>query len=281
MSYILNALRKSEQERLAKQNPITPNSFLETNEQQQQTTHWPKIIAILVIINLIALGYLFLRESAPETVAIAEPARDPAVAKTQPSVPENKQKTPMKAKPLAKTVQPPKPKTVVAAPKKTQPKPRPSVQTAAKASQPKSPKTVAKPVEKPTPAPTRVIAAVKQPPIQPPAKPVKPEKAKITANKPTAVIAKPTPKPIASQPANQAPTIPWLNELPYQFRRTVPKISINVFVHHDDPENSFVIIDMTKYRVGQTLPNTLKIKEIRPDSVVFEFNNKIFRIKRP
>jgi len=44
--------------------------------------------------------------------------------------------------------------------------------------------------------------------------------------------------------------IPFLNDLPFEFRQTVPKFTTNVFVYSNHPEESFVMIDMSSINRG-------------------------------
>ena len=74
--------------------------------------------------------------------------------------------------------------------------------------------------------------------------------------------------------------IPFLSELPYDVRRSVPKLTINVFVYSDDPQESFVMIDMVKVKTGQTIQEGMVLKEIRPDSLVVDYQGRTFQIAR-
>jgi general secretion pathway protein B len=80
---------------------------------------------------------------------------------------------------------------------------------------------------------------------------------------------------------NENKKIPFLHELPAEFRHTVPDLKINVFVYSGQAAERFVMIDMAKYTVGQRIKDSLELKEIRPDSLVVEYNNQTFRIQRP
>ncbi|MFZ2170064.1 MAG: general secretion pathway protein GspB, partial [Methylococcaceae bacterium] len=83
------------------------------------------------------------------------------------------------------------------------------------------------------------------------------------------------------EPVAENKTIPFLFELPSEFRHTVPELKINVFVYSEQPAERFVMIDMVKYTVGEQIKESIKLKEIRSDSLVVEFNSRTFKIKRP
>lgn len=72
----------------------------------------------------------------------------------------------------------------------------------------------------------------------------------------------------------------WLSALPNEFRRTVPGIKINVYVYLEEKEKRFIMINMVKHVSGQDIGEGMILKEIRMNSLVVEFNNKIFQIKR-
>ena len=81
--------------------------------------------------------------------------------------------------------------------------------------------------------------------------------------------------------APESTKIPFLSDLPIEFRRTVPELNINVFVYSEHGEESFVMIDMVKYKSGQPLKNGMTLKAILNDSLVIVYQNREFQIERP
>ena len=75
--------------------------------------------------------------------------------------------------------------------------------------------------------------------------------------------------------------IPFLSDLPGEIRRTIPDININVFVYSEHGEESFVMIDMVKYKAGQQLKNGMLLKAILNDSLLMSYQNQEFQIERP
>ena len=73
---------------------------------------------------------------------------------------------------------------------------------------------------------------------------------------------------------------PYLSNMPYDFQLSVPNININVFVYTEHPEGRFIMIDMQKYQRGQQINKDMKLHEIRPNSIVVEYKNRVFQIKR-
>lgn len=86
-----------------------------------------------------------------------------------------------------------------------------------------------------------------------------------------------TPPPV-SKPAGN---IPFLEELPYEIRQTVPKMTINVLYYSSNPAERFVIINMKKYKTGELTKDSVDLKEIRRDSLVMSYQNQTFRLEKP
>ncbi|WP_020483124.1 general secretion pathway protein GspB [Methylomonas sp. MK1] len=269
MSYILNALRKSERERQAIQpETVTSRIAIQQTPERHSLT---KIIVVLVLINLAILTY-FLgiapqppADKVPPVANIEKPS--PLLAKTNP--------------PLAPDSLP-KPARISSAPKIEQPR-------------------------NPTPAPEKLATNAKQP-VEPAVR-VKPPVAPQQSVKPIpTVIAQPTPtsKPIAEpephasmipqQPAEPGeaaakkpepvPTarvqndLPTIQDLPPELRQSLPSLPINVFSYSSTPAERFVMIDMIKYVPGQTIKNQLELKEIVEDGIIVRYEGRVFKIKR-
>lgn len=235
MSFILNALRKSEQERQARQ-PENVTDRILPPQPPQNRSNTAKFIAFLFIVNvLIIAGFVwFIRKDLLSTSGTTAQAISP---------PLSAQKTKLEPKPAPKA----KPGTI----------------------------SIAELIEggKPEPAPSPV-------PIKKPA--AEPIKQPAMASKPAQPIAatiKIQPDAPVAIPENE--DMPFLNDLPFEFRQTLPKFTVNVFVYSPQPEERFVMIDMVKYKAGQQIKNAMVLKEILPDSLVVVYQNKTFKIKRP
>jgi general secretion pathway protein B len=252
MSFILNALRKSEQERqVIESDTVTDHIFLHQPPQDRNKT--AKFYAFLVFGNLLLIACFvwFIQKSAAPTpdpiaqpVSKSLPAQDirisakPLAPLTQAEIPTHK--TEAKTTSIAEWVETQKPEKTVIAKK-----------TAVDGS--KQPSPINKPV--PVPAtPTQTPPAI-------------------------AAAANLEPNPPEIIPVKKG--LPFLSDLPYEFRQTVPKLTINVFVYSEQPEDCFVMIDMVKYKAGQQIMDAMILKEIRPDSLVIVYQNRAFQIERP
>jgi general secretion pathway protein B len=72
-----------------------------------------------------------------------------------------------------------------------------------------------------------------------------------------------------------------VKELSNQQRHGLPDMKINVFSYAQKPEDRFVIIDMVKYKPGQFIKGSAKLKAILEDSIIVEDDGKTFKVERP
>jgi general secretion pathway protein B len=253
MSYILKALRKSEQERLARQPETAAARILADQAEPRHKSS--KLIILLIITNLIlaACFFWFIRK---------EPASLLSVETKKPLVTEQTH-----VKPAIETLV------------KTDQAPKPGVKKSATES----------------PSIADLAGSRNNQVSQPPgAKPVMEKEPALVQHKPAPITQEMEPKSIVSaqvEPAlnvekklaaaPESKTVPFLSELPQEFRLTVPEFKVNVFVYSEQPAQRFVMVDMVKYTVGERIKESLTLKEIRLDSFVVEYNNRTFRIKRP
>jgi general secretion pathway protein B len=247
MSYILDALRKSEQQRQATQpDNVTDRILVSQPQQKPERAKW---LVALVIGNLLAIAsaaWYFTHKTTPEN--------QPTQAVNTATQNQGGQKLEM---------------TQITKPtlKKTAPTPSIAqlIENQKTAETPKPAKKI--PVKEPQPAPKEAAA-----------------KATLASRNVT--------KPINDEPVTETPTVakarpknmgtPDLNELPYEVRNNLPNLNVNVFSYAQQPEDRFVIIDMVKYKTGQLVKGQVKLKEIRPDSIVLEnTDGNTFKVERP
>ncbi len=264
MSYILNALRKSEQERLALQpETVTDRLLAQPPGQSRKKAKW--ISAAILCNVLIVAGFIWYAQKtlAPSaTHQSPNPQTNAAVAVK----PEDKPIAKMKRAPEQQSATSPVPASASAG----------QVITANKPTERRSqsPSFSAKPY---TAFKQDALPQVKKSSIEKEEKPV------ILAGQEEKTISVPvqskekTPGP-APLPENK---IPFFYELPYEFRQSVPKMAINVFVYSSEPSERFVMINMAKYKAGQQTKDAVEIKDIRPQSLVVSYQNQLFQIERP
>lgn len=254
MSFILNALRKSEQERQSlKAETVTDRILI--NQPEQHKTKAVKFYAVIGIVNvLLIVGIVwFLKYSSAPSVNPSTPA----VLSNLP-LPE----VSGKAKQAVNVIQPQK-KIQSSATKAT------SIEALVDAEKPKVVTEMKKPV---VPKETQV-ESINQSPVDNKSGSVAQIKPVIKADEPSSASFH------GSEPAKN--DIPFLSNLPSDDSRAIPKLNINVFVYSEHTEESFVMIDMVKYKAGQHLENGMILKAIRPDSLVIDYQGRVFQLERP
>lgn len=267
MSYILNALRKSEQARKSTQ-PDAPNASALLPEMPiKSRRRWPMVLVFLGL-NLLGLGYLYFKLGDLAQVNVA-PLTASAPIVTHQDV----------AKSDVITTLP-----VMSSTDKSSNTPAISdwwadnqkLQQAADAvkisiSKPKS--LVKKPVS-----------------IAPGGKEKKPlSKAPIEKKRINPIVADhddlneaPEVTSVLSvEPSASEHTIPLLRELSADFQAKVPLTALNVLAYADLPDERFVIVDMVKYKIGERIKAKVHLVGILPESVVMDFEGQRFRLERP
>lgn len=242
MSYILNALRKSEQDR-QKEQSITLENRIQNKQAvaKKKTSIW---LVTLVITNLFFLAYFISPFSKKDTHT---DKKIEVVSKQKKAVtiePKIKHET--------KVVSPPPPVT-----KKTT-KPQHSI----------AKQIENKRIKKP------IINNLPKNKIQEQAQPLE-------KNEPAEQVKaeiKPVNKP--AEISESEKDFPFLSELSYEFQRTVPTLDINVYVYAKEEQDRFIMVNMKKYLSGDQLDSGMTVIEIRIDSLVVEYKNRKFQIKR-
>ena len=237
MSYILNALRKSEQERQVQQAETLTSQILEQHDQSHnKTSMW---LILLVIINIGILGYFVIQHLTK-----------PEVAQIQ----KDKKNEPVQ-------IELQKPAEVIVA-ERSAIESQPSKNAGKKADQSLS---------------IDEIIKTKNPQARKASQ--QPEKKSVEQSVEEVAESKVNPVKEAKS-KEQKNTIPMLHELPYQIRRNVPDIAINVFVYSDLPENRFIMVAMQKYVTGQEIVSGMVLNEIQVDGIIVEYKGRMFKIKR-
>lgn len=278
MSYILNALRKSERERQATE----PDSIAERIVVQHTPRHRSAIglIVALVAINVVILAYFlgFVDRSTPpvaEPVVAAKPVETTKSVITAPTTSANQ------AAALKPAVEMPKPKAKL--PPAHTVADKKSVATVSEAMAPAKTAESKKVADVVSPLVKEADSLAQEPNTNTSdaAKPAVQEAIqKPVDNKPDKVIteiAELDKPPVAPKPQQ----IPFLDELPYEFQLSLPTMSINVFSYSEIPSERFVMIDMVKYVPGQSIKDLLAFQEIHSDGIVVVYKGRTFKIRRP
>lgn len=266
MSFILNALRKSELERQSAQAQTLGDRILEKQpiEKKKNNLFW---WVVLVAANVFFMAYFFMSTYEKETKSVeqdvllipenvgAKKTIDSQLLKKdlkkQSTIAQLLGKQRMKSEEIEKQ----KIQKIKKADRMVQK--RKAVKKKIAAEKAKSvvrarPKAIVKAV------PIKKLVAKKE-----------------ILKKPTLIS---TSKPVIKAKKDSGP--PFLSELPYDFRRTVPSIRINVYVYSDNKDERFIMVNMKKYQSGEEIGEGIMLKDIQKDSFVVEYEGRVFRIKR-
>jgi general secretion pathway protein B len=251
MSFILNALRKSEQERQALQSETVTDKIL-LPQPPQNRSKINKLLVFLLIANMLVItGIVWLVRNdstpAPNTTTQTLP------------LPQPEQGAKLESKAIDKSIQP---------------------------------KRQARKAESELASIAELIDKEKSDPALLPVKPGTTKKTTADSVKPPIITGKSEQaipaiapaikvKPDEPEAASVTKGVPFLNDLPFEFRQTVPKFTTNVFVYSQDPEQRFIMVDMVKYKPGQQIKDAMLLKEILPDGFVVDYQSRTFKIRRP
>lgn len=267
MSFILNALRKSEQERQTAEVKTLGDRILEkqvVGKKKNKSYWW----LVLVVANIVFMAYFLMSVygkedkavekslDIPERVGVKETATHPLVVAKVLSQ-EDEQSS------IALLLNKQRVKNQEIEKQKIQ-----QERDTELAVQKKKAVEKIKPVEK-----TKLVEKPKA--VVPPIKPKKavPIKKPVITNR--APVVKPKPKVVVKKEAGP----PFLSSLSYDFRRTVPDIRVNVYVYSENKEERFIMVDMKKYQAGEEISEGMELKEIRQNSFVVEYDGRVFRVK--
>lgn len=256
MSFILDALKKSESDR---QRQSGPSLFeVKVAPPRRKLPVWAVAIAVLLAINIVVVGWMLLRHPAERQAVPPVSAEAPAAA-------------PPATRAIAQDAAPPRP-GAPAASGSAGPEP------AASAAAPQS--TAATP----PPSAAAVPAARAANPTQPPA-----------ATPPAGADQSTGEGTTGSDPSDYAPAVEPAaqgagaaqgsgGELPlYQQVVTsanLPELHLDLHVFADRPRDRFAMINMHRVGEGDTLPDGVQVQTIRPDGVVLSYHGTRFLLPR-
>ncbi len=250
MSYILEALKKSQQERQLGKVPTLDTSQVEAEPREAEPTRWIYSAVVLALTAIIVAGYGIVdrRTSAPS-------ANNGAVsASSTPAV----RSTPRTTMPAAASHMPTAPVLATAAPSASTSDPLVSEMG------------IHQGTLEPGPVPFELFGA------EPPAKPA--AASPVPGSEPAPFLAEEHPAPSSLPMAEDDNAIPLLRQLDYEFRQTVPAISLDVHVYRENPDRRFVLIIETLYREGEQTAEGPVVEEIAPNGVILSYQGTLFRL---
>jgi general secretion pathway protein B len=248
MSYILDALRKSDQQRQRGAAPtLLAVQATAVAPKQPAFLAYGLLAAVLVGAGIV-IGWL--RPWQPEQAA---PGRAESVA----------------ARPLESTPRQPAPVPPEMAPQpKPQPKPEPKLQNATRPEQAAPAPSEMAPQPKPEPKPE--LPARAKPETDGP-----PREADAATPRETATPERPV--DTAAADAAGVQTVISMAELPLSVRQELPAMTISVHAYSGNPGSRLVGIDNRILREGEYVVPGLKLEQITPDGMIFGYKEYRFR----
>lgn len=258
MSYILDALKRAEQERQYGQLPNATTAPMA--DQGRDSARWPWIVIAVLLLACAAAtaSYWFASRGAPSlhsTQATADTTKSPATVTSLPPAVRPIAPVFTQAPQLSATALPTRVKAttthpvILAAP--ATPKPSPTFTKVAQSQEPA-------PSPAPKPEPSREKSSIENQAIEPAA-------------------AKPATNVVAENPEeNDSYSLPWLNEMPNDYRQAVPNIEIQFHRHTDSRSSNFVMIDGQRYRDGDILKSGPTLERIVEEGLVLYWRSKRF-----
>jgi general secretion pathway protein B len=225
MSYILDALKKADQERTLGDVPDLEAAHW-GERHRKRSYRWVWVLGVLLLINGALLVMLFGRDDT----ALSGSDELPAPSESMPVTPV----------PREQAVTPP-PREVT---------------------RPREPVYVPRvPARRSTTNVWQAPTVVNQP--QPAA-----------TTPPPVFVPPPTPVPVP------ASGVPWWNDLSLEFRSGFTLPHIDVHVYSDEPGRRFILVDLQKFREGETLDSGAVLEEILPDSIQLYYQGTRFRMEK-
>ncbi len=86
------------------------------------------------------------------------------------------------------------------------------------------------------------------------------------------------PQPVPARPPQ--PGVQLWSDLPLEFRSTFPLPHIDVHVYAEQPARRFILVDLQKYREGDTLENGAVIEKILPQGLQLYYQGTRFEIEK-
>jgi general secretion pathway protein B len=245
MSFIFDALKKSESDRQRKSGPALYE--VRVAPPRTRLPLWAVAIAVLLAINLGIVMWMLLRQ----------PAHDTAAAAVSPAAPATSVPPPVSAAPQ------------VAAP---QPAPQPAVL------QPAAPPTVVAPLA--TPNPGTASATTVTPAAAPPA--TASGAAAEEQNPQDYAPAQPSAAEGLGNHVRRASAagVPLYQDAAATPGTQLPQLHLDFHMYAPQPQERFVMINMHKLHEGDSLPGGVHVNSITPEGAVLSYNGQTFLLPR-
>ena len=291
MSLILEALKKSEQQRRLGEAPTLGSPVVSTRRRRSALP----VLAALIVIAAGAGWWLTRKPAEPPAAAPPPITADKSESGKPSSAPASKpgqslgaNQERVKAEAAKRKAEQTKRIEALGNAKPNAPLGLPNVATG-----------VAPPARKPGDPMPHTVPAQKVPPQSPPpaANPAKTDATVATkrgtvaaptadakTTPPTAETAStPPPVPVAKAPpaaASETAALPTIWELPFSTRKDIPALDLSMHVYSSDPKERFVVIKGERHVEGDEIGSDLTLREIRQDGLVLDYKGQKFFFPR-
>lgn len=260
MSFILDALRKSEHERQRQTGPALVEAAVAAPKPKSRANNWATAAIVLLLVNLVAIGVLLLMKSREQSTVAAAPPAAPAGTTTAP-VPD----APASTAQATVTRAVPEPQAAVAPPPVLRP------------AEPLPERATRNPLEGEMSSyapPAEYAAAAAAPPPGPAA--VRPigQGSVVYQSLPEANAAT-TYSPAATTDDGNLPTADEVSA-----RGAMPELRLELHVYSNRPEERFVFVNGRRYREGDTTADGAAVEQITRDGVVMSAGGSRFLLPR-
>ena len=289
MSLILEALKKSEQQRRLGEAPTLGSPVVSTRRRRSLLP----VLAVLIVIGVGAGWWLSRQPAQPP----ATPAPPITAEKTVPGKPGDAQTSKpgqpaataaanqerLKAEATKRKAEQAKRIEALGNAKQTPPLGLPNANPSTAAMTPRKPgdpiphamPSKAPPGEAATnPAKTDATAVAPKPDAKAPPQIAAPAPDSAAATSPA-----PAKAPAAAAPPD-ASALPTIWELPFATRKDIPALDLSMHVYSSDPKQRFVVIKGDRHVEGDEVASDLVLREIRQDGLVLEYKGQKFFFPR-
>ncbi len=250
MSFILDALRKSEHERQRQLGPTIAE--LPVARPGARVPGWIWIaLAGLLALNVAILGWFLLREPAGPPPLAQDAARTPPAPAPAPT-------------PVATAA------------------PAVSTPTSAPAPAPVAAPITAPAVDSPLPAPAVAPGERNVRPLVVEAAPSQPADMPTFAapEAPDPALLPVAPPPAPRSPPSVAAGVPSIDQLPAQATAGLPALNLDLHIYANQPAQRAVFINGARYREGDALPGGARVQQITPEGAVLSYGGQRFLLPR-
>lgn len=280
MSFILDALRKSEHERQRQTGPALVE--VPVAAPKPRTNPWATAAIALLVINLVAIGVLLIVRSGDA------PPDAPAAPVAQTSAPPAATGAPPSAAPVAiaePAARDPLPAATAPAPMAQNPPPTtapaalPPMLRPAEPAEPATRNPLEREVAGYVPGMEYEAAArAAAPPPGPPAVVAEPRRGGTVVYESLPDVDAMTPAGPARPAGSPSRNMPTADEVAAS--SGLPELRLELHVYSTRPQERFVFINSAKYREGDTTPEGAAIEEIVPEGVVMSARGNRFLLPR-